>query len=304
MTSETLAVTTPHAARDRARDGGRSRGRMAMKAFLHDKAATIAAVILLLAILAAVFAPLLTPYDPLVGTISERLAPPLTSGHWLGLDGQGRDIWTRLVYGARYSLTVAIVPVLVVFPLALALGLFAGRGRSKVGSFLMRCLDAVFAFPIVLLALALTAVLGRGLGNMMLAIGITLLPYMARVAYTATVQEANKEYIEAARAAGSSKTQVLFRELMPNVISPLVVYASSTMGLMIVAAAGLSFLGVGIVPPTADWGVMTADGTQVLLVGHPHVATIPGLAIMVVALCFNLVGDGLRDALDPRKQTK
>ncbi|WP_134324846.1 ABC transporter permease [Cumulibacter soli] len=304
MTSDSLALGARSGAVSETAPMTTGRMRLAMKAFLHDKAATIALVILLLAILSAVFAPLLTSYDPLVGDISQRLAPPLTEGHWLGLDGQGRDIWTRLVYGGRYSLTVAMVPVLVVFPIALAIGLFAGSSRSRIGAFLMRSLDAVFAFPIVLLALALSAVLGRGLGNMMLAIGITLLPYMARVAYTATMQEANREYIEAARAAGSSRSQILFRELMPNVVSPLMVYATSTMGLMIVAAAGLSFLGVGIVPPTADWGVMTADGTEVLLVGHPHVSTIPGLAIMVVALCFNLVGDGLRDALDPRKQTK
>lgn len=304
MTTDALAAATPKPVDRGAQLETRSRGRMALRAFLHDKAATVAAVILLLVMLMAIFAPLLTSYDPIVGTISERLAPPLTDGHWLGLDGQGRDIWSRLVYGARNTLTVAMVPVLVVFPIALAIGLFAGSSRGRLGAVLMRGLDAVFAFPIVLLALALSAVLGRGLGNMMLAIGITLLPYMARVAYTATLGEANKEYMEAARAAGSSKPQLLYRELLPNVVSPLVVYATTTMGLMIVAAAGLSFLGVGIVPPTPDWGVMTADGTQVLLVGHPHVSTIPGLAIMVVALCFNLVGDGLRDALDPRKQTK
>jgi ABC-type dipeptide/oligopeptide/nickel transport system permease subunit len=195
------------------------------------------------------------------------------------------------------------VPVLCVFPIALALGLFAGATKSRLGGIAMRVLDAVFAFPIVLLALALAAVFGGGLGNVMMAIGITLLPYMTRVAYNATVQEIGKEYIEAAKVAGASGAQILFKQLLPNVVSPLVVYATSTMGLMIVTASGLSFLGVGITPPTPDWGVMTSDGSQVLLEGYAHVATIPGFAVLVVALAFNLLGDGIRDALDPHKQT-
>lgn len=280
-----------------------SRKRLALRAFARDKAAVVALVVLLLAVGGAILAPLLTSYDPYVGDSSRRLAPMFTPGHWLGLDGQGRDIWSRLLYGGRYSLTVAFVPVLCVFPIALALGLFAGATKSRLGGIAMRVLDAVFAFPIVLLALALAAVFGGGLGNVMMAIGITLLPYMTRIAYNATVQEIGKEYIEAARAAGATGAQILFRQLLPNVISPLVVYATSTMGLMIVTASGLSFLGVGITPPTPDWGVMTSDGSQVLLEGYAHVATIPGFAVLVVALAFNLLGDGIRDALDPHKQT-
>jgi ABC-type dipeptide/oligopeptide/nickel transport system permease subunit len=276
---------------------------MAIRAFARDKAAVIALIVIAAAVLGAVFAPLLTPYDPYAGEASRRLEPPFSPGHWLGLDGQGRDIWTRLLYGGRYSLTVAAIPVLCAFPVALIIGIFAGASKSRIGDLLMRALDAVFAFPIVLLALALAAVLGGGLGNVMIAIWITLIPYMTRVAYNATVQEIEKEYIEAAKAAGASEKQILFKELMPNVISPLVVYATSNMGLMIVTAAGLSFLGVGITPPTPDWGVMTSDGSAVLLEGFAHVATIPGLAILLVALSFNLLGDGIRDALDPHKQT-
>ncbi|MFF1255173.1 ABC transporter permease [Pseudarthrobacter sp. NPDC058329] len=282
---------------------GVSRRRLAVRAFARDKAAVIGLAVLLLAIFGAVFAPLLTPYDPYSADSSRRLDPVFSPGHWLGLDGQGRDIWTRLLYGGRYSLAVAFVPVACVFPFALALGLFAGATKSRLGQIAMRVLDAVFAFPLVLLALALAAVFGGGLGNVMLAIAITLLPYMTRVAYNATLQETGKEYIEAAQAAGASGRQIMFGQLMPNVISPLIVYATSTMGLMIVTAAGLSFLGVGITPPTPDWGVMTSDGSQVLLEGSAHVATIPGLVILSVALAFNLVGDGLRDALDPHKQT-
>lgn len=284
-------------------DAPKPQWRLAVRAFSRDKMAVVSLIILVLVALAAIFAPLLTPYSPVAGDPVERLAGVGTDGHFLGLDGQGRDIWTRLLYGGRNSLMVAVVPVLVVFPLALLIGLFAGFQRSRAGETLMRVLDVLFAFPLVLLAIALSAVLGAGLGNVMLAIGITLIPYMARVAYTATVQESSKDYLEAARAYGANPLLLMFRELMPNVVVQLLVYATTLCGLMIVVAAGLSFLGVGVIPPTPDWGIMTADGRNVLLEGIYHVATIPGLLILVVSLAFNLIGDGVRDALDPRKQT-
>ncbi len=163
---------------------------------------------------------------------------------------------------------VAVVPVLVVFPLALLIGLFAGFQRSRAGEVVMRILDVLFAFPLVLLAIALAAVLGAGLGNVMLAIGITLIPYMARVAYTATVTESSKDYLEAARAYGANPVLLMFRELMPNVIVQLLVYATTLCGLMIVVASGLSFLGVSVIPPTPDWGIMTADGKNVVAGRH------------------------------------
>jgi ABC-type dipeptide/oligopeptide/nickel transport system permease subunit len=286
-----------------APDAPQPQWRLAVRAFSRDKWAVVSLAVLVVVALAAVFAPLLTPYSPVAGDPVNRLAGVGTEGHLLGLDGQGRDIWTRLLYGGRNSLMVAVVPVLVVFPLALMIGLFAGYQRSRAGEVLMRVLDVLFAFPLVLLAIALSAVLGAGLGNVMLAIGITLIPYMARVAYTATVQESSKDYVEAARAYGANPLLLMFRELMPNVVVQLLVYATTLCGLMIVVASGLSFLGVGVIPPTPDWGIMTADGKNVLLEGIYHVATIPGLLILVVSLAFNLIGDGVRDALDPRKQT-
>ncbi|MET0317671.1 MAG: ABC transporter permease [Rhodococcus fascians] len=277
--------------------------RLAVRAFSRDRMAVLSLVVLVVVALAAIFAPLLTSYSPVAGDPVNRLAGVGTDGHFLGLDGQGRDIWTRLLYGGRNSLLVAVIPVLVVFPLALLIGLFAGFRRSRAGEVTMRVLDVLFAFPLVLLAIALSAVLGAGLGNVMLAIGVTLVPYMARVAYTATVQESSKDYVEAARAYGANPVLLMFRELMPNVVVQLLVYATTLCGLMIVVASGLSFLGVGVIPPTPDWGIMTADGKNVLLEGIYHVATIPGLLILVVSLAFSLVGDGIRDALDPRKQT-
>ena len=297
MTSATLdrpqATTWQH----------RSQFRLAIRALTRDKVAVGALTVLVFVILVAIFAPLISPDDPLVGDPTMRLLPPGTSGHLLGLDDQGRDILSRLIWGGRYSLSVAIVPVLCAGVVALVLGMAAGYSGGRWGELVMRVLDIVFAFPIVLFAIAIAAVLGPGLLNSMLAIGITLVPYMARVVYTATVQESGKDYVEAARAAGATRLEILGKQLLPNVLSPLVVYGTTLAGLVIVLAAGLSFLGVGVTPPAPDWGVMTSDGRQVLLEGYAHVATIPGLVILVVALAFNLLGDGIRDALDPHKQT-
>jgi ABC-type dipeptide/oligopeptide/nickel transport system permease subunit len=281
----------------------RSRPALMWRALRRDKAAVVSIGILLFLTLVSVYAPLLAPYDPLQGDPSHRLEGIGTPGHLLGLDGQGRDILSRLIYGGRYSLTVAVVPVLAAAPVALLIGMFAGYFGGRSGNVVMRVLDVLFAFPVVLLAIAIAAVLGPGLTNVMLAIGITMVPYLARVVYTATVQESAKEYVEAARAAGATQWQILRQQLMPNVLSPLVVYGTSLCGLMIVLASGLSFLGVGVTPPAPDWGVMTSDGRSVLLEGYGHVATIPGLVILVAALAFNLIGDGIRDALDPHKQT-
>jgi ABC-type dipeptide/oligopeptide/nickel transport system permease subunit len=281
----------------------RSQWGLAMRALRRDKVAVVALVVLVLVILAAVLAPWISPYDPLVGDPQMRLLPPLTEGHLLGLDGQGRDILSRLIWGGRYSLSVAVVPVLCAGVVSLVIGMAGGYLGGRWGDSVMRLLDIVFAFPIVLFAIALAAVLGAGLVNTMVAVGVTLVPYMSRVVYTATVQESAKEYVEAARAGGATHLEILRKQLLPNVLSPLVVYGTTLAGLVIVLAAGLSFLGVGITPPAPDWGVMTSDGRQVLLEGYAHVATVPGVVILVVALAFNLLGDGIRDALDPHKQT-
>ncbi|MDQ1703421.1 MAG: peptide/nickel transport system permease protein [Frankiaceae bacterium] len=279
------------------------RAAMAWKAMSRNRLAVAGGVVILLVIAISALAPLLAPHDPIVGESVNRLLPLGAPGHLLGTDGQGRDILSRLIWGGRYSLTVAIVPVLCAIPVSLFVGIAAGYFGGRIGNAVMRVLDVVFAFPLVLLAIAIAAVLGPGLRNMMFAIWITLIPYMTRVVYTSTVQETQKDYVEAAKAAGSSQLQVLRMQLLPNVLSPLVVYGTTLCGVMITTAAGLSFLGVGVTPPAPDWGVMTADGRDVLLEGHPSVATIPGLAILLVSVAFNLLGDGIRDALDPRKQT-
>ncbi|MBO0876078.1 MAG: ABC transporter permease, partial [Pseudonocardia sp.] len=202
MTTATLPRPQPATWRQQ------SQFRLATRALTRDKVAVGALVVILMVVLMAVFAPLLSPYDPLVGDPTTRLLPPGTPGHLLGLDGQGRDILSRLIWGGRYSLSVAIVPVLCAGAVALVLGMLAGYSGGRRGELVMRVLDVVFAFPIVLFAIAIAAVLGPGLLNSMLAIGITLVPYMARVVYTATVQESGKDYVEAARAAGAPSMEI------------------------------------------------------------------------------------------------
>ncbi|MEB3101761.1 ABC transporter permease [Ferviditalea candida] len=268
-----------------------------------DKLTVAGGLIVVIVGLVSLFAPLIAPYDPTVGEGSMRLMPPGTPGHLLGLDDQGRDILSRLIWGGRISLITALIPVLLTFGFSLVLGLIAGYSE-KLGELIMRTLDVLFAFPMVLFAIAIAAVLGPGMLTIMISIVLVLIPYMTRVVYVATVTEKTKEYVEAARAMGATKPEIIFKEIMPNVISGLIVYSTTLIGVMIVFGAGLSFLGLGIQPPFADWGKMTGDGMKVLTQGAPHVATIPGLVILIVSTAFNWLGDGLRDALDPHKRTQ
>ncbi|WP_209123858.1 ABC transporter permease [Alkalihalobacillus sp. BA299] len=277
--------------------------KQSIRVFKKDKLAITGAIIIAIAIIASILAPIIAPYDPNVTDGSKRLMGIGTAGHILGLDDQGRDILSRLIWGGRLSLVSAIVPILFMFAVSLSLGLVAGYFQ-RLGEIIMRLLDVLFAFPMVLLAVAIAAIVGSGMTAIMLSICLVLLPYMTRVVYTSTVTEKTKEYVEAARALGANKFEILFKEILPNVVSDLIVYATTLTGVMIVFAAGLSFLGLGIQPPDADWGRMTAGGLSVLTQGAPHVATIPGLVILIVATAFNWLGDGLRDALDPFKRTQ
>jgi peptide/nickel transport system permease protein len=270
-----------------------------LRAFLRDRAAVTASLFILAVVAASVLAPLLTPYTPEEADNLARYAPIGTPGHILGTDQQGRDMLTRLLYGGRVSLIVGIVPTLLAGVFGLALGLLAGFFRGIADQVIMRCLDVVFAFPMVLLAIAIAGAMRPGVGTEVLAITIVLVPYFARLARTATEQVVAMPYIEAARAAGGTSLTIMMRYVLPNVLSPVVVYATTLMGLMIVVGSGLSFLGLGVQPPTADWGAMVADG-RVVLRRAPHVTLLPGLMILVVSLAFNFIGDGIRDALDPR----
>jgi len=264
-----------------------------------DKMAVASVIIIVAIVLITLLAPWIAPYGYNEADSSLRLAPPLTPGHILGLDGQGRDILSRLIYGGRVSLPIAATPVFVAGMVGFFLGLTAGYSHGYLNQIIMRILDVFFAFPMVLLAIAIAGIMGPGMMNVMLSITIVLVPYVARVAYTATMLTRDTEFVEAARAGGAGTFRVLFREIVPNVFSSILVYCTTLFGNMIIMAAGLSFLGLGIQPPLPDWGIMCSDGRAVLGIA-PHIATIPGVMILIASVSLNLLGDGLRDALDPR----
>ena len=247
----------------------------------------------------AIFAPLLSPHHPFEMDVTQRLRPPGTPGYVLGTDEAGRDILSRLLWGGRISLVTAVVPVLAATLVSIVIGLLAGYYGGWVEQILMRTLDVFFAFPRIILAIALAAALGAGMLSVMLALFAGLIPYISRVAYGAVLTTKNLQFVEAARSCGARGRHIIFHEILPNIVPPVIVYATTLTGLMVILAAGLSFLGLGVHPPRADWGIMLDGGRRVITIA-PHVATIPGLVILLASVAFNLLGDGLRDALDPR----
>jgi peptide/nickel transport system permease protein len=265
---------------------------------LGDPVARIAAFIIMLLILCAIFAPLVAPYPPNQAFSEFRLKGPGTAGHILGLDHQGRHILSRLIYGSRLTLISGIVPVLLGAMISIPLGLI-GAWYPRIGQLVMRTMDVFFAFPMALLAIMLAALMGPGLPNMMIALVVTLIPYNTRVVYAAASQERELAYIEAARAMATSDMKILFVEMLPNVVAASVVYSCTIIGAVVITAAGLSFLGLGVQPPVAEWGIMTSEGRSFVFVA-PHIAAIPGIAITVLVMAFNLLGDSLRDSLDPK----
>lgn len=271
--------------------------------FLHHLAQhrlALTGLLLLVGIaLVTLLAPWIAPYDPLQSFDGLRLKLPGTPGHLLGLDNQGRDILSRLIWGGRSSLGASVLPVIFAALVSLILGMLAGWRANAFSELIMRGMDMLFAFPMVLLAIGLSAVLGSGYLTVTITLVCSVIPYLTRVVYRDTRAESAKEYVEALRAQGASTADILLRELLPNVATPLLVYTTSLLGGMVVFLAGLSFLGLGIQPPQADWGRMVGEGTQMMILGAPHLATAPAIAIVVVSLAFNWLGDGLRDLLDP-----
>lgn len=290
------SAPTPTPAPDAA--GGAPRP--AWRRFAGNRLALAGLALILLVLAATLLAPWLAPFDPDAADPLQRLAPPGTAHHLLGLDAQGRDIASRLLWGGRRALLGSLPPVVLAVLLSLALGLLAGYYRNPWSALIMRIIDILFAFPMVLLAIGLATALGPGTWAVALTVVAAATPYLTRVVYAAVRAERDKEYLEAARAGGAGAAAVLLRELLPNVASGAVVYGTTLVGGMIVFQAGLSFLGLGTQPPQADWGRMAAEGVQVMVLGAPHVATAPALVIVVLALSFNWLGNGLRDALDPR----
>jgi peptide/nickel transport system permease protein len=265
----------------------------------RNRLAVAAALGLLAALLAAGLAPWLPLLDPDVVDTTKRLQPPLTPGHLLGTDEFGRDLLARLVWGARVSLLAGVVTAGAAMVIGVLLGVLGGFYSGWVENVVMRLTDILMAFPYVLLAIALVAGLGPGLRNAMIAIAIVGFPIYTRLVRGIVLSLREREFVEAARALGAGDAVLLGRHVLPHLVSPVVVAFSLDVGGKILITAGLSFLGLGTQPPTADWGSMLATGRQFVILS-PHVALLPGLAIFAIVLALNLVGDALRDVLDPR----
>lgn len=264
-------------------------------------ASTSAIVIALLIVAAALLAPIVAPYPPNAGNAANRLLGFGVDGHLLGTDGEGRDVLSRLIYGARLSLLTGFMPVLVAGFVGSVLGLLAGLGSRRTHAGIMRTLDVFYAFPAVLLAIAIAAAIGSGVSNAIIALTVILIPPVARVAETETARLRSADFLEAARASGARWHSIAARQVVPNVGPAIMVYCTTLIGLSIVYAAGLSFLGLGVAPPTAEWGLMISDGIQYMLTS-PAIALVPAIAIMLTSVVFNVIGDGLRKLLDVRAE--
>jgi peptide/nickel transport system permease protein len=255
------------------------------------------ALIVLLALI-ALSAPLIAPADPLKQVLSTRLKPP-SAAHWLGTDQLGRDVLSRMIYGARISLLIGIVVVGLAASVGTFVGLVAGYAGGWLDEGLMRLTDVFFAFPALILAMAISGALGPSLTNAMIAIAVVSWPVYARLVRAQVLALREREYVEAARSLGASAERIVWQHILPNTLAPLLVQASFDMGGAILSAAGLSFIGFGTQPPTAEWGVMISEGRNYIAT-QSWLSLFPGLAILVTVAAFNLIGDGLRDALDPR----
>ena len=265
----------------------------------HDRMTLVAGSALALIVLCAVLAPWLAPYDPNAGSIRLRLAPVGAPAHSLGTDEQGRDMLSRLLWGGRMTLVAALTPVLIGFGLGTGLGVLAGYVGGITNTLVMRTMDIFYAFPAVLLAIAISGALGPGLPNTLISLSIVFVPRVVRVAESATVQVKGLEYIAAARASGAGVGAIMRHHLFANVLGPILVFASTQVSLSIILAAGLSFLGLGVTPPAAEWGLMLNTLRQSIYV-NAVVPALPGLAIFVTSMAFNLLSDGLRDAMEIR----
>ena len=275
-----------------------SPSRRAWRRLKQRKSALIALFVIIALILIAIFAPFIAPYDPTKQSWSAvRKAPSLA--HWFGTDEVGRDILSRIIYGTRASLSAGVISVGIAISIGVPLGLLAGYLGGKVDALLGRITDAMLAVPFLILAIALAAFLGPSLGNAMIAIGVTATPLFIRLTRGQTLSVVKEDYIEAARAVGNPGWRIALRHILPNVMPALLVQATLTIATAIIAEASLSFLGLGQQPPAPSWGSML-NAAQRFLTNAPWMAVWPGLAIFITVLSFNLFGDGLRDALDPR----
>ncbi len=269
----------------------------ALRRFRRTPGASLGALIVLLILLGGIFAPIIGRYDPLAQDLQLGSSPP-NLHHFFGTDKLGRDVFSRMLFGARSSIAIGFVAVGVAIVAGTLIGLVAGYFRGSVGSVLMAAMDVMLAFPSIILAIAITTVLGPSITNLMIALGIVYVPQYARLARSSTLAVAELEFVEAARALGTSTLRTLQRHILPNIAAPLLVQATLGIATAELEAAGLSYLGLGARPPAPEWGAMLNDARDYWL-SAPWALVFPGLAITVLVLGFNLLGDGLRDALDP-----
>jgi len=270
----------------------------AMRRFRRNPGSWVGLAIVTLLVLLALFAPLIVDRPPDQQNLRTRLQPP-SAEQLFGTDEFGRSVFARVVYGARISLMTGLIPVALALLLGSAIGLLAGYFRGRLDGFLMRVMDVLLAFPSLLLALAVVGTLGPGLVNAVIAIAIVDIPIYARLVRSVVIGTREEEYVQAARALGASNARLMLRHVLPSAIGPIVVQATLGVGFAILAIAGLSFLGLGVQPPTSDWGEMLARGRR-FLPDATWLMIFPGIAVSLTVLGFNLLGDGLRDALDPR----
>lgn len=269
------------------------------KKLMRNKTAVFGLVIIILVTLLAIFAPLLSSYDPNATSLTETYLKPGAKGHLLGTDEYGRDLLTRIMYGARISIIVGVGATSLGAALGIVFGLISGFKGGIVDTIIMRLMDGMFAFPFTLLAILLMTVLGSGVGNVIFAIGIANIPYYARITRGQVLIIKQEDYCQAVKALGASNFKIIKDHILPNIASPVIVYATLNIAGTILSEAGLSFLGLGIEPPTASWGNILKSGKDFLMTS-PHIATFSGLAILITVIGFNLFGDGVRDALDPK----
>jgi len=263
----------------------------------RDPVTLVCAVVLIAIVLAAIFAPYLDLGDPYKQSVIRRLKPPGTEGYPLGTDELGRDLLTRLIYGGRISLMMGFVPVAIATLVGGMLGILAGYAGGLVNTAIMRTIDVFYAFPSVLLAVAISGILGGGVMNGLIALTLVFIPSIARVSESITLQVRTQDFVDAARATGAYPHQILMGHVLKNVIAPILVFASSLISISIVIAAGLSFLGLGVAPPQPEWGLMLSTLRQSIYVA-PLNAVLPGVMIFITSMCFNLMSDGLRNAMD------
>ena len=294
MAQTDASVAAPLVARRSRRTTGRRR---------LPVPARIAGAVVLLIFVVAVLAPVLAPDDPIQGDLGSRLLPIGSPGHLLGTDGQGRDMLSRLVYGTRPALLAGLVPVLVAGLCGTVLGLVAGLAEGWVRAAVMRTLDVLYAFPAVLLAIAIAAALGSGISNSIIALSVILIPPIARVTESETARIRPADFMEAARSSGAGRISIAVRQVLPNIAPAVVVYSTALIGLSLVYAAGLSYLGLGVSPPLAEWGVMVSD-LQKYLFTAPALLLVPAIAILVASVAFNMLGDGLRDFFNVRTDVR